>query len=107
MGKFKFPKSFVETEYYCSSGMEHLRGKMDPADAKAIVKGTREFTPDMAIGEFIPLNEVIHSPKYVLRKSDADRTALMHINIKTGEFEGSVTFYGSSVRRPAEKPLGS
>jgi hypothetical protein len=107
MGKFKFPASFVQTEYYCSSDIEHVRGRMAPADAKAIVNANSAFRPDVEERGLIRLNPAAYTSKYTLRKQDADRTALMHIDIQSGEFDGSVTFYGSSVRRPAEKPFGS
>jgi hypothetical protein len=95
LGGFKFPESFAEQEYYSSSTIEHLRGKMAVTDAKAIVNAGHGFRRAILPTDTVPAEAVASWPKYALHNNDKERKTVMHLDIATGEFDGFVTFPNS------------
>jgi hypothetical protein len=94
LGGFTLPESFSQQEFIESSTIHILKGKMDPEDAVALVKTAYGFEkakrPTHKLMEIQLYEEV--PDLYEKRREDKERIGLFQVNVRTGYFEGSVTF---------------
>jgi hypothetical protein len=96
-GGFKFPESFVVQSFQSSPDIQLLSGTMAPAQALALVQATPGFVhaqPGPETASWKDLN-YLRTFVYQMKKMDQEREILYHLDVRTGTFDGYVTFiYG-------------
>ena len=94
LGGFTLPESFSQEEFIESSTVNFLKGKMDPNDAVSLVKNAFEFEKaKRPTKEWMGVQLYEEVPDvYEKRREDKERIGYFQVNVRTGHFEGTITF---------------
>ncbi len=96
-GGFKFPESFVVESFQSSPDIQLLSGTMAPAQALALVQATPGFAHARPGPETASWKDLTYLMAFVyqMKKTDKERKILYHLDVRTGKFDGFVSFiYG-------------
>ncbi|MBK9449358.1 MAG: hypothetical protein IPN95_08065 [Bacteroidetes bacterium] len=94
LGGFTLPESFSQEEFIESSTLNFLKGHMDPADAVLLVKNAFGFEKaKRPTKEWLGVQLYEEVPDvYEKHREDKERIGYFQVNVRTGHFEGTVTF---------------